>query len=79
MFVVNRDYAEKKKSFSIENFGGRTRVFNELLVNSNDEVRKAEKFPSSLGNEESEERINCDEDWQSLDPDQSYSQRRLNK
>lgn len=72
VFVVNGDYAEKKKSFSIENFGGNARVINELLVSS-DDARKAERFPSSLGNEDTEDRANCEDDWQ------SYSQRRLNK
>lgn len=80
VFVVNGDYAGKKKSFSIENFGGNARVLNELLVSSNDGGgRKAERFPSSLDNEESEDRNNC-EDWHSTEPDgRSYSQRKLNK
>lgn len=79
MFVVNGDYAGKKKSFSIENFDGNTRVLNQLLMTTNDTMRKVEKFPSSLGNEDTEERINCEDDWRSREPNLCYSQRRLKK
>lgn len=61
VFVVNGDYAEKKKSFSIDN----ARVLNEFLVSSN-EPQKMERFPSSLDNEDSEERVNCKENWKRL-------------
>lgn len=84
VFVVNGDYAGKKKSFSVEGFGGNARVLNELLVSANEGGgRMADRFPSSLDNdEESEEGNRCDDvyKWQNLGPSvRSYSQRKLNK
>lgn len=69
VFVVNGDYAGKKKSFSIEGFKGNARVLNELLVSSAEEGGMVERFPSSLDAEESEdkERNTNQYDWRSTE------------